>query len=122
MQLIILLDTLADFTAAATLDDFRAMFGSQAPHLWARFCEYEYDLLRWYARLDPGHRAAFAAAINAHLLANGSPAAQPMTVTHRRRVTYVLREPVCGECGHALVSAPGSGAPVCGECAEPWPG
>lgn len=115
MTILALLDALADFASAATFADFEQMFGSQATHLWARYCEYEYDVIRWYSRLDPAHRAVFAAAVNAHLLAQGSPAAQPVSVTRRRRITYVLREPVCGQCGHALISAP-NGEPACGEC------
>ncbi len=110
------LAALADFARAATFADFEQMFGRDlGARQWARFCEAEYDVIRWYGRLTASEQAVFALALNDHLRRQGSRAAQPVTVTRRRQITYVLREPVCAHCGHELISGP-NGEPACGEC------
>jgi hypothetical protein len=81
----------------------RRIFASEveAVRLWTRFVEYEYDVIRWYGKLDRPNRLAFAGYIEGKL----APAPR-------------LVDPTCSECGSLLSEADvAAGERICAECA-----
>ena len=100
------IDELLMFQTGADLPAMRRIFSSEAEavRLWARFVEYEYDVVRWYGKLSRANRLAFAGAV-ALRQAQGAQGA----------AGYV--DPTCAECGQLLTEADvAAGETTCAEC------
>jgi len=93
---------LTHFRATANDETFRRIFGKLGGHLWGEFKRVEFDVIRFYGRLDSKNAALFAAAFET----GGSFCIEATCVECGEPLSsedVEAGEEICLDCGAALL-------------------
>jgi hypothetical protein len=66
VEMSVALEAIIEFSATGSYHDFVVMFGAlKGEHLWERYIEHEYNIIRTYARMDSDAQKKLAARLSA---------------------------------------------------------